>query len=191
MLKTHSLVLVLLLGLALTGALSGCLSAPTYPTVPVIEFKSLDFVRTLPTPTLPTTTDTFKITVSFKDQEGDLGLAPDEIDAKNTQPPYNTFNADGTRNLNHFNYYLHLFRRTPPNTQFEELYPGAEFAQFPLLNGGLETKAAPLKGDLTLKRVYDENISFNSGDEIKFTLSIKDRALHESNTVETSVQRIP
>lgn len=189
MLKTRSLVLLLLLGLALTGALSSCLSAPTYPTVPVIEFKSLNLVRTLPTPADPSVTDTFKITVSFQDNEGDLGLTPEEV--QNDLPPYNRLNADGTPNPNHFNYNLRLFRRTPPNTQFEEVYPNQEFAQFPLLNGGLQNKAAPLKGDLTLKRFYNEALTFSSGDEVKFTVSIKDRALHESNTVETSVQKIP
>lgn len=178
--------LVLVLA-GLSGALSGCLSAPTYPIEPSIEFNNLTVVRNSPgRGEIPT--DTFKITIDFRDGDGDLGLTAEEIAA----PPYRTTNADGMVNQNRqFNYYLRVFHRIPPSSQFEEIFPGQEFGHFPLLNSGVDAKSSPLKGDLTFRRFFAFGSPFNAGDEVRFTVSIKDRALNESNTVTSSIYTIP
>ncbi|WP_375417656.1 hypothetical protein [uncultured Hymenobacter sp.] len=172
----------LLLVLAgLSGALSGCLSAPTYPIEPSIDFKDLSVVRSSPGRGVPT--DTFKITIDFKDGDGDLGLTAAEIAA----PPYDTKNPDGSFNPNQeFNYYLRVYQRVPPSTQFEEIIALREYSHFPLLNGSVDGKTSPLKGDLTFRRFFAFGSPFNAGDEVRFTVSIKDRALNESNTVTSS-----
>lgn len=172
----------------LSGALSGCLSAPTYPIEPSIEFKDLQVVRNSPGRG-EILTDTFKITINFRDGDGDLGLTNDEIAA----PPYRKTNADGvTVNPNQqFNYYLRIFQRTPPDAQFVEVFPGEEFGHFPLLNGSVDGKTSPLKGDLTFRRFLALGSPFNVGDEVRFTVSIKDRALNESNTVTSSIYVVP
>lgn len=166
-------------GLGLLGALTGCLTPPDYPDKPSIEFKRLEIIRNVqPRPT--GTIDTLKITIGFQDGNGDLGLTQNEINFP--KPP---FNGD-----NRFNYLLRVFRRTPPATQFEEVYPGEEFGQFYPLNGGPDAKSAPLKGELTFRRAFRFGAPFVSGNEVRCTVSIKDRALNESNTVTSSVARI-
>ncbi|UJP63469.1 hypothetical protein [Mongoliitalea daihaiensis] len=73
------IVAILLLGV-------GCVNAPeNFPTVPEINFESVEFVPTAGA-------DSLIIRIGFKDAEGDLGLNPTEID-----PPFNPIN----------------FRRTP------------------------------------------------------------------------------
>ena len=169
----------LFLGLGLLTGLVGCLTPPDYPDEPSIEFKAFDVIRNArPRPFTPV--DTLKITVSFKDGNGDLGLTADEI--QNSPPP---FTGD-----NRYNYLLRVFRRTPPAAQFTEI-PGLEFGQFfPLITGGVNAKPAPLKGDLTFRKAYDLGSPFRPGDEVRCTVSIKDRALNESNTITTSVKNI-
>ncbi len=179
MLMLKARLLTSLLSLGLLAGLSGCLTPPDYPDEPSIEFKEFEVIRNArPRPFSPV--DTFKITVSFKDGNGDLGLSDDEI--QNQPPPYNGDNR--------FNYLLRVFRRTPPATQFEEIYPGEEFGQFYPLNSGVDAKPAPLKGDLTFRKAYSLGSPFLPGDEVRCTVSIKDRALNESNTVTTSTKTI-
>lgn len=167
----------LLLLVSLTGGLSGCLSAPTYPIEPGIDFQDLTVVRFVP-PNRQAPVDTFKIRVSFKDGDGDLGLTQAEIG----KPPYT--------GLNQYNYYVRLFRRVPPSKQFEELFPQEYFSNYPPLNVGAGDKSAPLKGDLTYRLPLTLGSPLNVGDEVQFTLSIKDRALHESNTITTDIKTI-
>ena len=179
-------LLPVLLSVTLLGALAGCLTPPDYPDEPSIEFKSL--TRTRNTPPRPfVVTDTFAITVSFRDGNGDLGLTADDI----LQPPYQELNADGSPNPNHFNYYLRSFRRIGGMGPFVEIFPGEEFSQFFPLNQGEDAKPAPLRGELTFRKFYDLESPFQPGDEIRFMLSIRDRALNESNTITTSTDVIP
>ncbi|UZD23320.1 hypothetical protein PBT90_07960 [Algoriphagus halophytocola] len=57
----------------------GCISPPdNLPTVPRIEFKSLEFVP------VSGASDSLIVTVDFEDGEGDLGLSPTDND-----PPFN------------------------------------------------------------------------------------------------------
>lgn len=178
-----------LAGLLLTGlasALSGCLSAPSYPVEPSIDFKEMTVNRYYP-PNRQAPVDTFKITLSFKDGDGDLGVTDAEI----TQLPYSQLNPDKTVNQNQqFNYYLRLFRRVPLSQRFEEVYPKEYFGYYPTLYQG-EYKASPLKGDLVFRQLLTLGSPVNAGDEVQFTVSIKDRALHESNPITTSTYVIP
>lgn len=161
----------------LVGAMSSCLTAPTYSPIPSIDFKKMTVDRYYP-PGRQQPIDTFRITVSFKDGDGDLGLKQDEI----TKPPY-----DG---VNQYNYYLRLFRRDPQNQQFEEIYPDSYFSNYPPLYGS-EYKPAPLKGELVFKQALAFGTPLNAGDEVRFEVSIKDRALHESNVVTTNTYTVP
>lgn len=179
----------------LSGALSGCLSAPTYDIKPAIEFKDLKVVRYSPArPLLPI--DTFKITVSFKDGNGDLGITADEASFPPNARSYSPFSAqnpDGSVNANQYNYLIRFFYRRAGTTGFIEYAPPGNtyFGRYPPLNGGPDAKAAPLKGDLTYKLFSAYGSPLLAGDEVKFTVSIKDRALNESNTVTTSTYVVP
>ena len=67
-------------GLMLVTALSwsSCISPPdNFPSVPEIEFSTIEYVQT-------TAQDSLIVSVDFKDAEGDLGLSPTDIN-----PPFN------------------------------------------------------------------------------------------------------
>jgi hypothetical protein len=165
-------LLVLLAGL--TWGVSGCLTPPEYDIVPAIEFKEMAVKRGFEEGS-PLPIDTFRITVSFRDGDGDLGLMPNEI---TKDVPYN--------------YLIRLYRRTPPATDFEEYFvpPQGYFGIYPALFEG-EYKPAPLKGDLTYRLELPLTAPLYPGDEVKFMVTIRDRALHESNAVETSIYKVP
>lgn len=67
-------------GLLLVTALSwtSCISPPdNFPSVPEIEFSTIEYVQT-------SAQDSLIVSVDFKDAEGDLGLSPTDIN-----PPFN------------------------------------------------------------------------------------------------------
>lgn len=167
----------------LSWAAASCISPPDYPDTPSIEFKEMKVQR------VDSTTGVFDrviITVSFKDGDGDLGLSPTD-----TLAPYNEFTdrATRTRNLDHFNYFIQPqikqgnrfvdFVNPPPG------FRGEYNSRFPRLEPNAD-KEAPLRGDLNFKQTFYLGAEFQPGDEVRFVISIKDRALNQSNTVTTS-----
>lgn len=175
----------LLLALSSIAA-SSCLSPPDFPDTPSIEFKSLKVTRE-PVQLV----DTVTVTISFKDGDGDLGLNSEEY----SNPPYNRLNSDGTFNLNHWNYFCKIFVKNKSNNQFEPLTlqannivvkPESYYSQFPHLEPENFEKEAPLKGDLNFVQAFGLGNEFLPGDEVRFEIYIKDRALNTSNTVTTS-----
>lgn len=181
-----------LAGLSL--ALVGCLSPPDYPVEPSIEFKSLAVTRYTPPGEVPV--DTFKITISFKDGDGDLGITDEEVLFPPNAPsytPYSAQNPDGSSNPNQYNYLLRVYQRVKGTSDFIEYAPfeTTSFGRYPPLNGGPDAKPAPLKGDLVHIIPLAFGSPLNAGDEVKFTVSIKDRAFHESNIITTSTYLVP
>ncbi|MFN4000184.1 hypothetical protein [Algoriphagus sp.] len=80
------------LGLILISVLGGtsCISPPdNFPSVPQIEFSTIEYVRT-------SGQDSLIISVNFKDAEGDLGLSATDVN-----PPFNPLNylRDAAGNL--------------------------------------------------------------------------------------------
>jgi hypothetical protein len=80
------------LGLILISVLgwTSCISPPdNFPSVPEIEFSTIEYVPT-------TGQDSLIISVNFKDAEGDLGLSSTDVN-----PPFNPLNylRDGAGNL--------------------------------------------------------------------------------------------
>jgi hypothetical protein len=80
------------LGLILISAIGGtsCISPPdNFPSVPEIEFSTIEYVRT-------SGADSLIISVNFKDAEGDLGLSATDVN-----PPFNPLNylRDAAGNL--------------------------------------------------------------------------------------------
>jgi len=165
-------------------AVSSCIDRPDFPDTPEIQFKNLQVQR------VDTTIGVFDrvtITISFKDGDGDLGLSPDD-----TMPPYQEFIPPGTtnRNPNYYNYFIQPQRKeggvfvdvvNPPPFGFVGEYN----SRFPRLEPNSE-KAAPLQGDLRFRIRFDLGAPFQPGDEVRFLVSIKDRALNQSNAITTS-----
>ncbi|WBO85529.1 hypothetical protein [Hymenobacter yonginensis] len=178
------------LGLAAASvAVGSCISPPEFPETPSIEFKSLTVARQLPNPGDTTPADSVIITLGFKDGDGDLGLTQEEYE----NPPYQRLNADGTLNPNHWNYIIKLFvknsagqfvpyTRTPNGL---EIRPEAYYGQFPHLEPNADKKA-PLEGDLRFGQRLSLGSPFFPGQEVRYEITIKDRALNTSNTVTTS-----
>jgi hypothetical protein len=177
------------LGLAAASvAVGSCISPPEFPDTPSIEFKSLTVARQ-PTNPGDIPADSVIITLGFEDGDGDLGLTQEEYN----NPPYQRLNADGTLNPNHWNYIIKLFvknstgqfvpyTRTPNGL---EIQPESYYGQFPHLEPNADKKA-PLQGDLRFGQRLSLGSPFFPGQEVRYEITIKDRALNSSNTVTTS-----
>ena len=172
-----------------SAALGSCISPPDFPETPSIEFKELIVKRQPSNGSIPV--DSVIVTVTFKDGDGDLGLTEEEYN----NPPYKRLNDDGTLNLNHWNYYFKLFVKAPGDTEFRPytitpdllpLKPEDYYGQFPHLEPPNIEKKAPLQGDLRFSQAFTLGSPFYPGQEVRFEVTIKDRALNTSNTITTS-----
>ena len=175
-------------------ALSGCLKAPDYPVVPVIAFESLtlDSRGKLPQVRL----DSVRVTVSFQDGDGDMGLGGSlfGIDADD-RAPYAPANPDNSPNRYNKNFFLDIYLKNRTTGVFEKLPPavlpsGNFYERFPRLSSA-DTKPAPLKGTISRAYIFAVGAPFLRGDEIRFNITVADRALHESNTITTPSIIIP
>ncbi len=200
----------LLLNLTIWGigiGLSACERPPSYPNVPEIEFGSLQYIdQSGPQK------DTLLISINFKDGDGDLGLTGEE-----TAPPFN-FAILGARtnsggdtieiltNPNYYNFFCDfyikkagVFERVldfnlddgiPYQVPVDPFY-----YRFPLLNADL--KKGPLEGTIKIAlensffQRFDGLGTFLPTDTLKLRIYIKDRALNNSNTIESQQFTIP
>lgn len=76
---------------AMAIGIGGCFKAPEFPIIPSIEFNNIEFTDVKD----PSVDDTLKLTLNFKDGDGDLGLDPSETDAPYNEKWYYRF-SDGT-----------------------------------------------------------------------------------------------
>lgn len=166
--------------------LNACITPPDYPDTPSIEFKSITSRRIVK----PSgeTYDTVTVTVSFKDGDGDLGLSTTDTAAPHNQ--YNPSSTDPNRTPNRF-YNNYFFQ---PMVKGEDgVFRPKDFAfpydsRFPRLTNS--DRSEPIKGDLNFGQSFSRG-AFDPGSEVRFEVSIVDRALHESNKVTTSSIIIP
>lgn len=166
--------------LPLVFLLFSCWKEPNYPREPEIEFKAIES-RTFFDEFNKTDKVEVKITLKFKDGDGNLG-----IDNGNPADSLAPFNFAEGKNKFHHNYFIETL--VEENGKFVPLNLNFSFnGRFPLLNP--DGKVRPLEGDLVYTIddffVYYLPLTFQSGDRMKFRVSIADRALNISNTVET------
>lgn len=173
-------------------SVSSCIDKPTFSTTPEIEFESVQRVGFLRTQgiTMPTVVDSLYITIKFRDGDGDLGL-----NRADTLPPYASFNEDGSLNRYRNNYFIETFRKE--SGEFVPyILPDAESItyRFPYMNEE-STEGGPLEGSLTFVQAIDPSsyVQFNPSpntinrfDTLRFRINIADRALNESNVIETN-----
>ncbi len=159
--------------------LYGCIPEPNYPDAPAIKFETL--VRK------PSSTnsrlDSVYITLSFKDGDGDLGLA-----TRDSFPPYQRLLDERTPNQFYNNYFINIQRLK--NGAFLPIDFGDPFitlnGRFPLLN--TLNKPTALEGILRYEfaLIYGAFGSpIKKGDTVRFQLQIADRKLNVSNVVLT------
>lgn len=186
-----NLRLLRVVGMLSLGAmgLGGCLNEPSYPDTPSIAFESIERVRyTVPNSTVPI--DSVYITVSFQDGDGDLGL--NSVEAQTA--PY------GSKNVAAVNYINTPFIKNSNNGgQFDSArtisiptFPKSYlYSLFDHLSPTTDNRKAPLRGTLTRRYGFYLGSPFLPNQELRFRVSIYDRALHHSNEIETSSIVIP
>ncbi len=164
-------------------AASGCESQNTFSDVPEISPAAVKVYHiTEPGGTRPIEIDSVTVTVNWSDGNGDLGLLPD-ADVKEQ------------------NYFLTLFKQK--NGEFIAITTTNSFnGRFKSLNpeGESSTKPFKLRGDLTcavaspgflmtppqvVGTIGGVREYLRTGDVIRFTVQIKDRAGNLSNVVTT------
>jgi hypothetical protein len=173
-----------LLSLVAVGSTS-CLSEPSYSSTPEISFESITRQR------YNTTTggivDSVFITVNFQDGDGDLGLTTGEASS-----------LPAGKALNHL---VTPFIKNTATGRYDSarsVYPylpkRSYYSRFDHISTTTDNRASPLRGTLTrrygfalgspfLNPLYTPNAT---SQEVKFTVSIFDRAMHQSNEVETT-----
>ena len=157
----HILILFLLIGLV------SCFKEENYPETPVITFT--DFVMM---------GDAAKLIFEFTDGNGDIGLRDDE-----NFPPYHN------ESYFYYNLYVEYWEKHPSGweqgTSLEEEPIVFKYRIKPFTN--LE-KEKPLKGTIEVAiepLFYNPFSAYN--DTIKYRVTLIDRALNESNVLETPV----
>lgn len=146
----------------LVMAVSSCHKAEEFPVEPEITFTSFE----------PKSDGTAQLTFEFTDGDGDIGLNP-----RDTLNPYNPGNK----------YYYNVF------VEYYELQNGI-WTLIPITNPPLYYRSPvvtpkgqnkTLNGSMTIDLPFYHNPA-SSFDTIKLSMQLVDRALNESNIVETS-----
>ncbi|MBO3269110.1 hypothetical protein [Hymenobacter defluvii] len=169
--------LVLGASFLLAGAgVSSCLTAPDYPDTPSIEFEKITSQRVTNS---SGTYDSVRITISYRDGDGDLGLNNDGADAL---PPYAYLNPDRTLNKYTNNYFLQP-QLKDKDGNFQNINLEGYSSRYPRITA--DDRKEPIRGTLNFDQKLTVGLPFYSGQTIRFRVSIADRALNESNEVFT------
>jgi hypothetical protein len=159
----------ILISILILGSLYSCQKENDYPIEPEIEFKEIGYIEGR--------TDTANVIISFTDGDGDIGFSKGD-----TLPP---FNFD-TSEYNYFYYNLHLITYYKDDDgvwkefEFEDPYNGY---------GYRIKNLTPVGQNKSLKGTIQVGLNITAGfpDSVYFEVQLVDRALHISNTVQTSV----
>jgi hypothetical protein len=155
--------------------LGSCLKTDEFPVEPILTFKSVEQVyEEVYDPADQTSAPQrfIYVTVGFTDGDGDIGL-----DAGDTLDPF------GTGDAHNFNTRVVFERLTSGAwTDVQSESPGrikriSPTGQDPTLNGEIRWKVGPYPGP----RINLPSI--NTGDTMRVSMWLEDRALHRSNTV--------
>jgi hypothetical protein len=163
--------------LVLLATAFACNKPPHYPVEPKIEFRRIE---SYPVFNQGTKKDSLVIVTRFEDGDGDLGLSSEEV----LVPPY-------TEGNNNINYLVETFVKKQGAAAFSKLDLPATSGRFFRLSP--DNRVGPLEGDLRYSgiKIPAQNIfNLKAGDEIKFRVQIRDRALNTSNTVDTDAHII-
>jgi len=157
-----------LAGLILTAGLASCLRPQTFPPEPEIGFKSFEIL-----------TDSAKLTITFQDGDGDIGL-----NVSDTLPPYDT------SSIYHFNLFAQYWEKDDVLGWVQGTDIMGEPIEFryrtPIITPAGQNKALKGEIEMTLEPFYF-NIGSSQSDTIKYKIMLVDRALNESNWVESEV----
>ncbi|RYY11913.1 MAG: hypothetical protein EOO36_18300, partial [Cytophagaceae bacterium] len=165
------------LGLVAVG-LSGCLSEPSYSTTPSISFESIRKERYIIN---GSPVDSVYIKINFQDGDGDLGVSSTEAG----KLPYSA-RYQGA------NFYVTPFLKNSITGKFDSLktlrpdlylIKSSYYDRFDHLSTTTDNRASPLRGTLIRRYGFAYGDQYRPNQEAKFTVSILDRALHQSNEI--------
>ncbi len=145
--------------------LPSCLKFEEFPIEPQIEFDSFEQYG-----------DSAKLKFHFTDGDGDIGLAP-----RDTFPPYDTLPY-------YYNLFLDYYKLDNGTWELVELALPLYY-RVPVITPTGQNKA--LEGDMEVFLYPYPTLSGTTGDTIKYTIQLVDRALHLSNIEETDRIIVP
>ena len=155
--------------------LAACVDKPKFPMTPSIEFRGFQHITSRVQDRLGNkrVRDSVVIAVNFRDGDGDLGI---------TEAEFTGTNGDA-KLKGVFNYDVRLLRKQ--GASYVEVLPQVTYSSFfPMLKS--DGKRGPIEGTLNFSQTFYD---FSNGkirkDTLKFLIKIRDRALNESNTIET------
>ncbi len=158
---------LILIFLFASAFLAGCFKKDEFRSAPEIEYVSFTILG-----------DSARVTFSFKDGEGDIGLEPEQ-----TSPPYDV------NSKFHYNLFLEYYEKKDnggwqPGTDLNGDSIVFRNRLRPIYNG----KPKSIKGTIeyTIEPIFYNQLSTDN-DTIKYRIQIIDRALNESNWIETDV----
>lgn len=150
--------------LLLSGLFNSCLRRNNFPDEPRLEYR--DFVKY---PAINGKDSIGVLKLKFTDGDGDIGL-----DQQDTFPPFNV----GSQY--YYNFYVNYFEKQ--NGSFVKIdLPLPNYSRIPNITPTGQNKT--LEGELEMALFI--NNPFSNFDTIKFEAFIYDRALRQSNIVET------
>ena len=156
----------LLVVFAIALVLGACQKREKFPVEPHIEFVSLEKI-----PNAAGYDQRATLTLHFQDGDGDIGLNESDI-----EPPFDT------SSVYYFNFFIDYYKKV--NGEFQKIdFEGVSFNQrIPRLSNSVPES---IEGDIHLDLDINSYDFSTRKDTIKFRCRIVDRALHESNEVET------
>lgn len=171
-----------LLGLLIPVVYYSCKESEIYPDIPSIEFKSYSFTVD------PLSGDTLlQLTLGYKDGDGDIGLNPGD-----TFPPYNPVGDSGVNINPYHNNIFADFYEWKENNWVRVINPASldtVVTESRIENITPEGKHKAIRGTIEWQvpiPYYDE-----LSDSLLLSIWIYDRALHQSNIVQTPVIVLP
>lgn len=146
-------------------AVSSCFKSEEYPVEPIISDPVFAFSG-----------DSAKLTFSFTDGDGDIGLDPED-----TLAPYNP------SSYFHYNLHLDYYEKDDINgwQRGRDLSGDSIVFQYRLKPIVVKGKARGIKGTMDVTIVNFSNPFSDQSDTIKYTIKLIDKALNESNVIET------
>ncbi len=164
-----------------------CFRDPDFPATPTITYKSIALKP-----------GSIEVKLNFTDGDGDLGLSENDL----LSPPFDSIKVYDSllkerieTNINRINYdFTFLFRNV--NGDFKTCSDSLESCsellgrRLNLFKGHFEDynpdrKKRPISGELTFNIISPLIATELQGKTIKLKIFIKDRALNNSNTIET------
>lgn len=155
-----------ILGFFILLLAAGCFKKKKFSSIPKITFESFSILG-----------DSAKVIFSFEDGEGDIGLKTTE-----TNSPFNI------ESKYYYNLYLEYYEKKDNGGWQPGLDLNGDTIVFknrilPIYNGKQKSISGTI--EYTIEPIYFNQFSSDS-DTIKYRIQLIDRALHESNWIETN-----